>query len=256
MSSLRYNSTTEPDIFQQSNTPVRSDGAGNYTVQGYPSSPQKGFIVFIDALGMRRIWESVDPNIVFNKWRDIITRFSNAIQTSSLIQSLRYFNIVSDTIIMSFSKDVSAYDEIFRVLLEPFRYSLSIEFPLRGTISHDIHYLSNLLAIGPAIADAAAIHDQIEMIGIFATPKLTEKIHQKGLLRNSSNVTIYPQINMKQNGTYSGLALNWYKGNGGKICRFLNDQVSLHYDMSIKGKYLNTLNFCNYVAMSKDRLFM
>lgn len=253
MSSLRYNSTSDVDPSLTSNTQFRPDCAKGYTVQGYPSSPQNGFVVFLDALGMRRIWETQDPNIVFNKWRDIITLFSNSIESSSVTHSSRYFNVVSDTIIMSFSEDVSAYDQIFSALLAPFVYSLSIEIPLRGTISYDIHYLSSLLAIGPAIADAASVHDQIEMIGIFATPKLTEKIYQKGLLRNSNNAILYPQINLKGKRTYPGLALNWYDLNDRKAIKFLNDQATLHSEASVKSKYLNTKDFCKYITKDKNR---
>lgn len=246
MSSVRHNSPNGVDIFQTSNTPIRPDSARGYTVQGYPSSPQNGFIVFIDALGMRRIWETEDPNVTFNKWNDVITQISDSIQKSPIVQSLRYFNIVSDTIIMSFNEDVSAYDHVFGLLLEPFRYALSIEFPLRGAISHDVHYLSNLLAIGPAIADAASIHDQIGMIGIFSTPKLTSILNNRGLIRNSNNVLLYPQINIKQNRYYSGLALAWHRGDNGRLYQILSKHASMHSEESIKGKYLNTMRFYEY----------
>lgn len=246
MSSLRYNSTSEVDPSLTSNTPLRSDGARGYTVQGYPSSPQNGFVVFIDALGMRRIWETQDPNIVFSKWKNIITHFSNSIESSSITRSLRYFNVVSDTIIMSFSEDVSAYDQIFGALLSPFAYSLSIEIPMRGTISHDAHYLSSLLAIGPAIADAASVHDQIEMIGIFATPKLTAKISHRGLLRNSNNVFLYPQINLKRDRVYPGIALNWNRGDNGNLYQILQKNACINSQEIVKRKYLNTMRFCEY----------
>ncbi|MDN5845208.1 MAG: hypothetical protein L0H53_02920 [Candidatus Nitrosocosmicus sp.] len=246
MGSLRYNSTSEVDQSLTSNTPFRSDGARGYTVQGYPSSPQNGFLVFVDALGMRRIWENEDPNVVFNKWKDVITRFNDSVQQSPIVSSLKYFNIVSDTIIMSFSENITAYDHVFGLLQNPFKYSLGIKFPLRGAISHDVHYLSNLLAIGPAIADAASVHDQIEMIGIFTTPELTYKINKRGLIRNSNNVILYPQINIKQNRTYSGLALNWYKGDDEKILLFLSNQAKCQSEKGIKDKYLNTMRFCKY----------
>ncbi len=70
-------------VNDKSNTPVVYDGIGYHT-RGFPSHEEKGFVIFIDVLGVKGIWARMKPDLVFNNWKEIISNFTNSLIDSNL----------------------------------------------------------------------------------------------------------------------------------------------------------------------------
>jgi hypothetical protein len=233
-------------VDDHSNTPIVSDGI-SYRVRGFPSNAQTGFVIFIDVLGVKGIWKRMESNTVFNKWRAIVSRFVDSISNSPLKRLNPYFTTLSDTIIIACECSIEFIDIIFNALVKPFIYSIQSEFFLRGAISHGTYYLSTILTIGKAIDEAASAHNKIDMIGIFTSPELSASLKTNGLLKDTNNAIRYPYIRTK-NGSYEGLALNWYMNDDPKSLEILIKELNTQTDDSIKRKYRNTISFCQYGA--------
>jgi len=239
----RYNRISNI-VDDHSNTPVVYDGMGP-VVRGFPSHPETGFVIFIDALGLKGIWERMDPDVVFNRWKNIITQFVDSLQQSPLQQFGAHLTTLSDTIIITCQCELRHVDCLFGFLINPFIFSLESNFFLRGVISHGEYYLSTRLLIGPAIDEAAVAHTQIEMIGIFSTKELSTMLINRGFSNTTSNCIRYPIIPNKQN-RYDGFALNWPKYDNLNLLQILNSEYKGAREGSIKTKYSNTMRFYQY----------
>jgi hypothetical protein len=225
-----------------------------YDVTGYDTKefPIKGgFVIFIDVLGIKGIWVRMNPKTVFKIWEEIIDEFKNSINDSELKQFFPYITVVSDTIIITCRCSRTYLELIFEVLIQPFIHALELKFFLRGTISYGVYHLSDLLTIGKAIDEAAHVHDQIEMIGIFTTPNFSKYLFSNGVRFETSSYIRYTEIPIKEikcddivQKKYDGIALNWTRDNKHKILYdIINYEMKNQTKNKIKQKYENTLKF-------------
>lgn len=226
-----------------SNTPVVHDGI-DPVLRDFPSHHETGFVIFIDALGVKGIWKRMDPNVVFNRWKNIINQFVDSLQQSPLQQYGPHLTTISDTIIITCQCELRHVDYLFGLLINPFIFSLESNF-LRGVISHGEYYLSTRLLIGPAIDEAAVAHNQIEMIGIFSTLELSNMLIDRGFSNTTSNCIRYPVIPTKRN-RYDGFALNWPRHDNSNLSQILGSEYNGAREGSIKTKYSNTMRFYQY----------
>lgn len=181
------------------NTQVVPDGTGGFTPRGISSRIQHGFVIFIDVLGIKGIWKRKDPSLVIKNWKEIIGKFNDSINNS--IRHLKPYSItLSDTIIITCECEcnIENIDSIFQSLMQPFIYSISLEFFLRGTISYVMTFLSPQLIIGRSIDEAAEWHNQLEWIGIATTPNLSMFYLGKGYRNRTNNYIYYPRISIKE----------------------------------------------------------
>lgn len=227
-----------------SNTPISYDGS-DYNIGGFPTGLRLGFVIFIDALGIKGIWLQRDSNDVVATWKNIINQFIKSIEQHLNIYT-HYVTAVSDTIIICCDCEINEINRVFDALLVPFRYSISNKFPLRGSISYGYYYLSNVLIIGSAIDEAASTHNEINMLGVFTTRSLSTILASKGFAENTGSMCIYRNIVTKSD-PYDGYALKWYSNQDEKIKEYLQIQVDSQQNDEVKEKYRNTLNYCNYI---------
>lgn len=252
MSTIR-NSNTDIDIMQATNTPMVDNGTGGYSIRGFPSHPQTGFVIFIDVLGIKGIWRRKNPDLVINNWKEINKRFYDSIN-SSLGDFSHYSTTISDTIIITCQCSIKYIDRIFQSLLQPFIFSMNLEFFLRGTISYGMTFLSPGLILGQSLDDAAEWHNKLEWIGITTTPALSQYYLGRGISNITNNYVQYPHIPIKKIQRdwnildikdYEGLALNWFN-KGNNLQQLLLSKRDVLTDPSVKCKYENTLAFYDY----------
>ena len=229
----------------RSNAPVVVYDGTSPVMRDSHSHHQTGFVIFIDALGVKGIWERMDPNVVFNRWKNIMAQFANSLQQTPLKQFKHYFTTISDTIIITCQCEPGYANYIFGLLIIPFIFSLESNFFLRGAISYGEYYLSTRLLIGPAIDEAAVAHSQIEMIGVFSTPELSNMLINSRFPNITSNCIRYPVIPTKRN-RYDGFALNWPRHDNSNLFQILVDECNGAREKPIKIKYSNTIRFCQY----------
>ena len=80
-----------------SNTPITSDGTC-YEIRGIRYEKVDGVIAFLDALGVKGIWETKDPTEVLKNWDNVYRSFSDTLRHLSINLSM-----LSDTLIISMS---------------------------------------------------------------------------------------------------------------------------------------------------------
>ena len=150
-------------LFDHSNTPIVDDGIG-LTARGYDMHPRRGIVIFLDVLGMKRMWERIEPIKIVNRWNNVIRSFMDVLQQGS-INSGHFFKVLSDTIIITIPSqlDYHIINKTFELLLNSFVESMKIGMLLRGVISHGTYYLSNQLIIGEAVNDAP---EQTGLLGL------------------------------------------------------------------------------------------
>ena len=126
------------ETVDSSNTPIVYDGIG-WTVQGYDVHTETGLVIFLDVLGMKRIWKRLRPNEVVQRWNGVLRAFMNSLERRPP-QGGHLFRVLSDTIIITIPTQLtySAIREAFDLLLQPFIESVD---------SADGHSMSNISLI-------------------------------------------------------------------------------------------------------------
>ena len=162
-----------------SNTPITFDGI-RYEIRGIRYEKVDGVIAFLDALGVRGIWETKDPTEVLKNWDNVYHSFSDTLRPLSINLSL-----LSDTLIISMSghKELIAqpwrFIEILASAIIPaFVRSMHYDFFFRGVIAMGNFYRSSRMLIGPAVDEAAKLFDISNWIGI-SVSTLTALILEK-----------------------------------------------------------------------------
>jgi hypothetical protein len=225
-----------------SNTPIVYDGI-SWTVHEQDGHPKTGIVVFIDVLGMKGMWQRYKPIEIINKWKKVIGSFRNVLQEGSLNDGY-FFRILSDTIIITIPTELnqSAINRTFDLLRQPFIDSIKTRLLLRGIASHGQYYLSQQLIIGPAVDDAASIHDELEWIGLALSPSVDIP---RGCTVNNSVVRY--NIPLKKS-PYPGIALNWPKFDSNTECYQILQKEYGDAPEKAKVKYENTFGFYNYAT--------
>jgi hypothetical protein len=235
-----------------SNTPFTSDKYG--PVSRDNGVKKNGTVVFLDALGMKKIWQRLGYSEVTKRWHQVTGEFGWMEQRrSDLSLDIRY-RALSDTIIITISteNDLIMEDMLnltFDLLCDPFMESIITKLLLRGTVSYGEFYWSEKLIIGPAVDDAAEYHAKVDWIGVSVSPTILRYI--KGSQINNNYLAIYNNIPYKD-GNHEGLVLDWPKYDNDRSC-FTNlqqeESILLRSNQSrenkkyIRQKYINTYQF-------------
>jgi hypothetical protein len=226
------------ETVDSSNTPIVYDGIG-WTVRGYDVHNETGLVIFLDVLGMKRIWKRLRPNEVVQRWNGVIRAFMNSLERRPP-RGGHLFRVLSDTIIITIPTQLtySAIREAFDLLLQPFIESLKLRMLSRGTISYGEYHLSERLIIGEALDDAAYHHDKFNWVGISISPSLSGVQDLNAITGNS--FTFYRNIPHKET-PYNGLVLNWPRFDSDRRCQLTLEQESQGDEDPIK--YENTFAF-------------
>jgi hypothetical protein len=196
--------------------------------------PQKGVVVFLDAVGTKTVWSRNDPSDYMKSWENVLKAFRKEEkiyrETSDEFRgdddydfpalSVRAF---SDTIILSFSHPIDKSEkntfwqdclkiETIGIILALPLYKAIIEegIYLRGAISFGEFYITDSMIIGPAVEEAAEWYEKPEWFGISTTPSATyglELLKEHGHLSNEFFINY--DVPMKNNQQLNSYALLW-----------------------------------------------
>jgi hypothetical protein len=105
----------------------------SWIVRDQDGHPKTGIVVFIDVLGMKRMWKRYKPIEIINKWKKVIGSFSKVLQEGCLNAGY-FFRILSDTIIITIPTELnqSAINGTFDRLIQLFIDSIRTGLLLRG----------------------------------------------------------------------------------------------------------------------------
>jgi hypothetical protein len=169
--------------------PIIFDGK-RYTIAGIQHENAYGLVVFLDALGVKGIWETKDTAQVLENWNKVYYLFSDALNDLSGIN----LSAFSDTLIISMRghRDLidrpSRFVEIFcKTIIPPFVRSMHYDFFFRGVITMGDFSRSSRKLIGPAADQSANFYGSPEWIGMSLSP-LTGKWFENSMATNESNL--------------------------------------------------------------------
>lgn len=225
--------------------PLVFDGK-RYVIGGITHENTFGMVAFLDALGVKGIWETRDTNEVLNDWNKVYYLFYDSLK--SLDINVAAF---SDTLIISMRKgrEMGSWRlaEIFCEAIIPlFLKSMEYEFFFRGAVAMGYFSRSSRMLIGPAADEAAEFYEAYNWVGICISPNtgliLDRDITQKG----SRNFLV--KYNIPQKTTTSiGWSLNWtshiYDNKHLRILMNKRDKYLSLRDYSKYFKYKNSLDF-------------
>lgn len=178
--------------------PGSAHGAEDASAQANKDSgarESKGFIAFIDALGIKGIGGRKDPRAVVDGWKDLVNYFDSEAKGAGI--QVRAF---SDTLIaIAEADDLETADAPIPALVEVtaglFLDALDKGFLLRGAISKGVFYQGNSMIIGPAVDDAAEWFEAAEWMGIMLTPQASffvDRLQLSGQVEGIRKLVKYP----------------------------------------------------------------
>jgi hypothetical protein len=239
-------------------TPLTSNRYG--LISRYVGNKNEGIVIFLDALGIKGIWERLSYDDVTKKWDKVTGEFGLMEQSRQHLPLDIRYRALSDTIIITISSQNNiALETIlnitFNLLLPPFIESIKSRILLRGTVSYGEFYWSEKLIIGRAVDDAAYYHARIDWIGISICPNILKKIKINQI--DNRYLILYNNIPYKDR-YRKGLVLDWPKYDNGNCLKSLqqeeheieNSDKDNSTKSQIKQKYNNTYNFYFYSKKS------
>ncbi|HEY7573496.1 MAG TPA: hypothetical protein VH796_19210 [Nitrososphaeraceae archaeon] len=209
---------------------------------------KKGVVVFLDALGMKGVWNK-EQNFI-DKWKRVYNSFDkyrimSEIAANSIFRKImtrvgitdeheiskitpRFkFSFFSDTIIITASSqdNIPPPDLLIpfvaHLLVAPFLTALQNNIFFRGSISignfyeledgADNIFQSRRIALGPAIDEAAEYYTTPNWIGISTTPSASLAIEQRTDVSLNETYFVKYDIPTKDGSEHNGWALAWPK---------------------------------------------
>ena len=223
-----------------SNTPLVHDGIG-YIIRGEKSHVETGYVVFLDALGMKGIWQHCQMDRVVGMWTNAVGAYMDSLQAhQSGLNAIYQFRVLSDTIIIIIPTTLNDFSivQVFDLLLDPFITSIKNHMLFRGTISYGLYFISPRLILGPALDDAAIYNNRLNWIGIALTPDLASRILP---MRIDIPNTVEYNTPLKKLQNYRSMVLDWPRYDKGGTCYgILQNKYGSSPD---KEKYENTFKF-------------
>jgi hypothetical protein len=234
-----------------SNTlPLVFDGR-RYVIGGIEHEDTFGMVAFLDALGVKGIWETRDTNNVLNDWNKVYYLFDDALKDLGI--NVAAF---SDNLIISMRKghEMGSWRlaEIFCEAIIPlFLKSMEYEFFFRGAIAMGYFSRSSRMLIGPAADEAAEFYDASNWVGICISPNTGMILDRQIVQKGSRNFLV--KYNIPQKTTTSlGWALNWstqiFDNRHLQILTNKRDEYWRLGDSSKYLKYKNSLDFYSAVS--------
>jgi hypothetical protein len=232
-----------------------------YTLAGVEHENTYGIVVFLDALGVKGIWETRDPAEVLNNWNKVYYIFSDELRHLSGTN----FSAFSDTLIISvrgnerFNNNPIRFAQLLaRALVPAFVRSMHYDFFFRGVICMNYFSRSTRMLIGPAVDDAAQFYEVANWSGIAISPSLSSVL--EGNTETAKSTIIVP-YSVPQGKTDYALnwAVNWTGADSyGRCrniliekCRTYADKYNVSHDFSDYNVYLkfkNTLDFYTHCS--------
>ena len=146
---------------------------------------QHGLVVVLDALGVKGIQLRRNPQQFIETWMRIISVLRG---TDSVLERLvhqgnlppanRSVMSFSDTIIITVTaeNEEDTFRHAIQYIVNTFCFALVHGVMLRGSIALGQFYSSENMIIGPAMDDAIQWHDQLDWIGVAASPSTSSRL--------------------------------------------------------------------------------
>lgn len=141
-----------------------------------------GIVVMLDALGMRDIWKSKDPETVLRLYKLLTDVAEKKIVEDGRKYGIEFeIRVFSDTVLIT---GTCGYMEPLLLETPPIINTFTLlgmvmGFYFRGCIGIGEYFPSEKLVIGPAISEAAEFYDKMEMVGVFVNPSLQNILIEK-----------------------------------------------------------------------------
>jgi hypothetical protein len=200
----------------------------------------------LDALGVKRIWETKDPAEVLKDWDRVYYTFSDELKSLSGVSMSAF----SDTLIISMrghreliTKPWKFVELLCKSITPAFVRSMHYEFFFRGVIVMGYFYRSPRMLIGPAVDEAAKFYEMSDWIGMSLSPSTGLSL-ENSMVSIESNIIVRYNIPQKP-GANMRWAVNWIEHDASRKCwNILAAKAnSYHNDKCRYVKYKNTLDF-------------
>src|SRR5438093_10996493 len=152
--------------------PAVFDGT-RYSMGGIAHENTFGIVAFLDALGVKGVWQMKDPRKVLDDSNKVYYMFSDDLKTLDI-------NLVAfcDTLIISMRGQNELiirpwrFMEIFcEAIIPPFLKSMRYEFFFRGAIAMGFFSRSSRMLIEPAADEATQFYEASDWVGISVSPQ-------------------------------------------------------------------------------------
>jgi hypothetical protein len=239
-----------------SNTPF-TFFEGKIRMKGLDFREKEGFVIFLDALGIKGIWENEDPQNVINRWGIVLDEF-HELEKKGLDLNVYGF---SDTIIITSTKINNDFfgtlNLLCKFLIPCFLKSIENRIFLRGSITYGKFFESTKITIGQPIDECALLHNDFDWIGLsylFWIPNLTTILNyfNKDYLINY-NLLPYKGHNNHYN---ANVCLNWPLHDENQNCLSIltKEQMDNSNNPLVYKKYVNTIRFYNWTVQNSVKL--
>jgi hypothetical protein len=185
-----------------------------------------GFVVLIDALGTKT--DSIESS---ERYLKAVGQIEKAIKISHFIAyraaettdlklfknlKIRFFG---DTLLLTFEiksklREHDYFKGLSYILSHFILEALELGILFRGSFSLGEYLEDGNIVLGPAVFDAAAWYDKLEMIGIIATPRTTMSLKSIFLQRDTTAISswisgVFDEYPLKGGGQIELYAINW-----------------------------------------------
>jgi hypothetical protein len=174
----------------------------------------RGFIVFLDALGTKHIHHTNYYKKIF-EW-DKIVRFNDIVVKEINKQRKRNYKIetfaFTDFIVIVHPIDenkqlIEEFDKLGDCLNTIMSSSLEKQILFRGAISYGIYQSKNSLIIGTAVDEVVSWYEESDWIGVHTTPSLKYELSK--IIDKSMQNFLLCNTPCKSVREYKSWALNW-----------------------------------------------
>jgi hypothetical protein len=191
--------------------PIVFDG-GHYRLGGIDFENVYGIVIILDALGVKGIWKTKNPEKVLQNWNKVNYAFSDNL---SRLQGV-HFSAFSDTIIISVRGHTRLNNQPRRFveiicdsIIPAFLRSMDYDFFFRGVIAMGYFSRSAKTLIEPAVDDAANFYEKADWVGISLSPSTRSCLQQSVVRQTNSNRIVEYKIPQEPMNNYMTWAINW-----------------------------------------------
>lgn len=177
---------------------------------------ERRLIAFLDALGIKGIWQTRDSREVVREWEKNVKDFhelKNEIMKEFAVDFVEppEVKVFSDTVAVIYTG--SDPYKILGLMSLQMAYGLCSSmfrgFFFRGTISHGDVESSESLIIGRAVDEAVTHHAKADWMGISLAPSTANLLDPAHNRKNITGLFSEYDVPIKGEGPQSGWALNW-----------------------------------------------
>ena len=214
---------------------------------------KNGAITLLDILGWKGIWQRNTAPIETLEKLVYVATMQEKYATEQFKKSDLQIEIknISDTLaIVLYTDDCNTALAIQSMICSKLIVeSLKLGLPLRGAMCYGKLISNNNIMAGPAVDEVASWYENTEFIGCIFTPSALLSIDHRTFM---PHITVEYEVRTKNIGNFKTYCVNWpilWEDGEAKLKEIFKDNSPLIPNIALK--YLNTLNFYEYVIGEK-----